>query len=149
MNKFVDLDNAREDEQRAVMEQIINAGHCPFCRENLAKYHKKEILQEGRFWLLTENQWPYDFTKVHLLAIYKEHAENLSELNPKSGEELLRLMQWAEKQYQVPGGAWAMRFGSTEYSAGTVNHIHVQFISPDISDPDYECVRLKIGKAKK
>ena len=142
----VDLENARLDEQRQVMRDIIDAGHCPFCRENLDKYHKQEILKEGEFWLVTKNQWPYDYTKVHLLLIYKQHATDLSELNPESGKELLELLQWAQKEYKIPGGGWAMRFGDTNHSAGTVAHIHVQFIMPDLEHPEYKPVRIKIGK---
>jgi len=146
--KFVDLDNARVLEQKRVMEDIIDADHCPFCLENLKKYHKKPILKEGKYWLLTENQWPYANTKVHLLAIYKKHIENLADLDPKAGEELLEFFKWAEKKYQVPGGGFVMRFGDTDYSAGTVAHLHAQFLVPDIHHPTYmeKPVRVKIGK---
>lgn len=146
--KFVDLDNARLDDQKAVMQDIIAADHCPFCPENLLKYHKEPILKEGRYWLLTTNQWPYANTKVHLLLIHKTHIEHLSELDPASGAELIELAQWAAKEYAIPGGALAMRFGDTEYSAGTVAHLHVQLLLPDIDAPGYdsEPVRIKVGK---
>jgi ATP adenylyltransferase len=143
---FVDLDNSREDDQRAVMAGIVEAEHCPFCLENLRKYHKQPIVRETEYWLLTPNQWPYNHTKIHLLAIYKTHAERLSDLPPEAGADLLALMQWAEKEYNVPGGGWAMRFGDTNYSAGTVLHIHAQFLVPDLESPGYEPVRFKIGK---
>jgi len=147
----VDLDNAREKDQVKVMKKIIAAGDCPFCLDNLHKYHKRPILKETKHWLLTENQWPYPHTQVHLLAIYKEHAERLAGLKPEAGQELLELMQWAEKHYQVPGGGWCMRFGDTNYSAGTVKHIHAQFLVPDIDAPDYDQkpVKVKIGKTGK
>lgn len=147
--KFVDIDNAREDDQREVMKEIIEAGHCPFCEENLRTYHKQAFLKEGTYWLITLNQWPYNFTKHHFLLIYKDHAEHLSELNPEAGKELLEFVAWIEKKYNVPGGGWAMRFGDTKYSAGTVNHLHIQFIVPDIDAPDFQPTRLKIGKGKK
>lgn len=142
----VDLDNARFDEQREVMRRILDDDLCPFCLENMQKYHQEEIVKDGKFWFLTYNRWPYKHTKVHLLAIYKDHAEDLSELDPESGNELLAMMQWAQKKYQVPGGGWSMRFGDTNYSAGTVQHIHIQFIQPDLDDPDYQPVRIKLGK---
>lgn len=147
-NSFVDLDNAREDDQKKVMQDIIAADHCPFCLENLTKYHQQPILRETAHWVLTPNQWPYQNTLVHLLAIYKHHATKLTQLDPQSGGELIELMQWAETEYDAPGGAWAMRFGDTDYSAGTVNHIHAQFIVPDIHQPNYldHPVKLKIGK---
>lgn len=148
-NEHVDIENARLDEQRTVMREIVDAGHCPFCLENLRKYHKEPILKDGQFWILTKNQWPYDFTKHHLLLIYKEHVTDLQDLDPESGKELLEFLQWAQREYKVPGGGWAMRFGDTDYSAGTVAHIHVQFIMPNREHPEFEPVRIKIGKDKK
>lgn len=145
---FVDTHNARFDDQRKVLQQIIADRGCPFCGEKLFKYHKKPILKEGKFWILTENQWPHDNTKINLLAIYKEHAESLAEINPDAGKELVELFQWAEKEYSVPGGGFAMRFGDTRYSAGTVKHIHAQFFVPDREKPDYKPVRFKIGAKK-
>jgi len=149
-NKHVDLDNAREDEQKAVMKDILDADHCPFCIENLKKYHQPPIIRETKYWRLTKNQWPYRHTKLHLLAIYKDHVTALAELESKAGSELIELFQWVEKKYHVPGGGWAMRFGDTDYSAGTVNHLHAQFLVPDIHHPNYldKPVRFKIGKTK-
>ncbi len=143
---FVDLDNARVDEQRQVMANIITNDECPFCPENLSKYHTKPILKETAHWLLTENAWPYDHTQLHLLAILKTHAEQLSELPAGAGEELLQLFAEVEKENHVPGGGIALRFGDTNYSAGTVKHLHAQFIWPAVEKPDFEPVRIKIGK---
>jgi ATP adenylyltransferase len=148
--KFVDLDNARVEEQKKVMEDIADANHCPFCLENLQKYHKKPILKEGEYWLLTENQWPYENTTIHLLAIYKQHVTDLASLDPEAGKELLEMMQWAETEFKIPGGGFVVRFGDTDYSAGTVNHLHAQLLQPDIHAPTYldKPVKIKIGKTK-
>ncbi len=147
--QFVDLDNARYDDQRDVMKEIINQNHCPFCLENLRKYHKQPILQEGKYWVITPNQWPYDNTKIHLLAIYKQHATTLEELDPAAGAELISMFAEIVKKEKIKGGGIAMRFGDTEYSAGTVNHIHAQFLVPDIEKEDFASVRFKIGEKKK
>lgn len=146
--QFVDLDNARVDEQRQVMERIVEADHCPFCLENLQEYHKVPNIKEGKYWLLTENQWPYVHTKHHFLLILKEHKEKLSDLDPIVGQELLELAQWAEREYKIPGGGLIMRFGETDYSAGTVKHLHAQLVEPDIMAPDYanQPLKIKIGK---
>lgn len=144
--KFVDLDNARVDEQREEMHRIIEAGHCPFCPENLALYHKQPVLKDGQYWSVSANQWPYENVKLQLLAIYKTHAETLTEIDPAAGEELLRFFSEIVEEYHIPGGALAMRFGDTNYSAGTVAHLHAQFIWPDIEKPDFTPVRFKIGK---
>ncbi len=146
---FVDLDNARFDDQRAVMNEIQDQAHCPFCLENLRKYHKQPIIKEGKYWIITPNQWPYDHTKVHLMAILKKHAERLQDIEPEAGKELFELFAEIEKEQNIPGGGIAMRFGDTAHSAGTVRHIHAQFIEPDIEAADYESVRFKIGKSRK
>lgn len=148
-NEHMDIDNARLDEQREQMRKIMDAGHCPFCRENLGLYHTEEIYKDGKYWLITKNKWPYEHTRVHLLFIYKEHVTDLAGLDPQAGVELIEFVQWAQKEFQIVGGGWAMRFGDMEYSAGTIAHIHVQFICPDIEDDAFEPVRIKIGNKKK
>lgn len=145
---LVDLNNARLDEQRAVMQEIIAADHCPFCRENLAKYHKPPILREGEYWLVTTNQWPYAHTRLHLLFILQEHATDLTELPAAAGTELLEHAQWAAREYAISGGGLVMRFGDTAHSAGTVAHLHAQLVVPQLSDDDFEPVRITIGKKR-
>lgn len=146
---FVDLDNSRVDEQRREMEKIIERGHCPFCPENLHLYHKAENEFEGEHWIVTKNQWPYENTKYHYLAILKRHAEQLHELTNAEGGELITLFGKLQKKYDIPGGGFAMRFGDTNYSAGTVMHLHAQFIIPDIEKEGFEPTRFKIGKKRK
>lgn len=144
---FVDLDNAREPEQRAVMEEIIASGKCPFCQENFTPSAEQPILKQGKYWWLTPNRWPYKNTKLQILAISNTHAEKLSELDPAAGQELLELLAELEREHQVPGGGVALRFGDTNYSAGSVKHLHAQFIVPDIEKPEFTSVRIKIGKS--
>lgn len=149
-SSFVNLNNARLDQQRQAMEKILEGGFCPFCREHLGKFHRKPILKETAHWLLTENQWPYKNTKVHLLAIYKKHIETLGELKPKAGKELVELAKWIEIRYRLAGGTLAlgMRFGEPEINCGTVRHLHAQFISAaitDRTDSNYESVRFRAG----
>jgi len=144
-NPFVNLDNARLDEQRQVMEEIERNEECPFCPEYLDKYHKQEILRKGAHWILTRNQWPYKNTDIHLLAIAAYHAEKLSDLKPGSFDELQDHLVWAENEFQVSAGGIAMRFGDTSHNGATVNHLHAHFIVPSTDKPDNEKVRFKIG----
>ena len=146
ISSYVDIDNAREDEQRQVMQEIIKAKDCPFCLDNLHKYHKQPILHDGQFWILTPNQWPYNHTNLHLLAIYKQHVENLTDLDPEAGKELFEIFAEVQAENQLLGGGWAMRFGDTRHSAGTILHLHAQFIVPDVDMPDFQPVRFKVGK---
>lgn len=144
----VDLDNSRVEEQRQVMRKIVATGKCPFCLVNFVEHQTEETLFDGKYWLLTYNRWPYKNTKVHLLAIYKEHAEHLTEVDPEAGRELIEVFQWASQHFDVPGGGFVMRFGDTNFSAGSVHHLHAQFIQPDIDAEGYEPVRVKLGKSR-
>lgn len=126
----VDLSNARKEEQIQTMGKIIENGEDPFDWEILSKYHIKPILKKGSFWLVTENQWPYDNARVQLLFIYKDNVPDMSQLPADAFTELLALIQEFSEQYSIVGGALGMRFGKTQYSGATVNHLHAQLISP-------------------
>jgi ATP adenylyltransferase len=145
MPRYVKLENARYEDQRAVMEQIAASGKCPFCAEQRPSQLIMEILQEGRFWILTYNQWPRENTKVHLLFVYKDHVENMQDMDPQAGVELLEMLAWSEKKFQIVGGIFFMRFGDPEYSGATVNHLHAQLIVPAKDKPGFEPVRFKVG----
>ena len=142
---FVNLDNARLDEQRRVMEDIKKNEECPFCPEYLDKYHKEAILRKGAHWILTRNQWPYEYTDLHLLAIANYHAEKLSDLGEGSFEELQEHMVWAEKEFKIVTGGIAMRFGDVSHNGATVNHLHAHLIVPSVDKPQDKKVRFKIG----
>jgi len=144
-SKTVDLTNARKKKQVKIMKEIIAQGCCPFCKEHLFKFHEKPIIKEGKFWLLTENQWPYNNAKVQFLFISKKHIENISEIEPEASAELIRLASWAIRKYGIKGGAICMRFGNTKYSGATVKHLHAQLIEPDLNRPSYKPIRFFIG----
>jgi len=152
MNKFVILDNIRRDDQKEVMYKINDEGHCPFCRENLDKYHKRQILKEGKYWLLTDNQWPYEKIKHQLLAIYKTHIEHISEMDPAAGAELIEMFKDESAKRKIPGGGIAIRFGSNpEHGSygNSVLHIHAHLIEPDLEAlNEDEAWKFKFGQPK-
>ncbi len=150
-NRFINIESIRREDQRAVMEEIRKEGHCPFCRENLDKYHKNPILKEGKFWLLTDNQWPYEKVKHQMLAIYKTHIEHISEIDPEAGKELFEMFTDAAKERNIVGGGVAMRFGSSPDGnyGSSVLHIHAHLIEPDLGAlSETEAWRFKFGQPK-
>ncbi|MCX6728672.1 MAG: hypothetical protein NTV39_02805 [Candidatus Saccharibacteria bacterium] len=142
---YVNLNNARLDEQRRVMEDIVENQECPFCQENISKYHKQKTLRKGKHWTITKNQWPYKYTDVHLLAILNYHAEKLSDLKAGAFDELQGHMVWAEKEFDIITGGIGMRFGDMTSNGATVNHLHVHLIVPSHDKPADEKVRFKIS----
>ena len=150
-NKYINLSTVRREDQREIMEEIKKQGHCPFCRENLDKYHKKPILKEGKFWILTENQWPYEKIKHQLLAIYKTHVEHIKDLDPLAGAELLQMFGEETEKRNIPGGGVAIRFGKSPHGnyGSSVFHIHAHLVEPDLEKlEETEAWRFKFGEAK-
>jgi len=148
-NRFINPSNARSIEQLAVMEEIKRQGHCPFCQENLKKYHTNPILTEGRFWYLTENRWPYDKVKHQLLAIYKTHIEHIEKMDPAAGSELITLFAEESRKRKMTGGGVAIRFGSSEFGdyGSTVLHVHAHLIEPDLEKLEKnEAWKFKFGQ---
>lgn len=150
-NKNINLGAVRREDQKKVMEEIENQGHCPFCIENISKYHKNPILKEGKFWLLTENQWPYEKIKHQLLAIYKTHIEHISEMDPEAGKELVEFFAEETRKRNISGGGVAIRFGKSlngNYGS-SVLHIHAHLIEPDLASlEETEAWRFKFGEPK-
>ncbi len=142
---YVNLDNARHDDQRNVMSTIVEDGVCPFDEEFLANYHKQPILRQGTFWTLTLNQWPYEYTRVHLLAIARQHVETIDELEAGAAEELFDHVKWAIQEYQIDFGGLAMRFGDVRHNGASVNHLHAHIIVPDKDKPADAKVKFKIS----
>ncbi|MEI6346230.1 MAG: hypothetical protein WCO79_03285 [bacterium] len=141
-----------EDHKKKVYENIDNKGHCPFCMENFRTYHKKPILAEGIYWVLTDNQWPYEKVKHQLLAVYKTHIEHITEMDPKAGEELVSLFAVEAKKRGIVGGGIAIRFGSNPELGSygnTVLHIHAHLIEPDLAAlARDEAWKFKFGQPK-
>lgn len=142
---FINMDNARHDEQREVMQASADAGVCPFDEEYLPTYHKTPIIRRGKYWVITANQWPYEHTKHHILAISTKHVESIDELDAAAGEELFAHVQWAIKEYEIDFGGLAMRFGDVKHNGASVNHLHAHIIVPDKNKPADAKVKFKIS----
>lgn len=142
---FVNLDNARFDDQRKVMEEIKAVGECPFCADGMTKYHKNPIIKETSHWLAKQNDYPYDGTKVHLLLISKDHTEKLADLTPEMGADLVLMLQWAEEYFAIESGAFALRFGDIRYNGASVKHLHVHLVVGDVHDPNHEKIKFKMS----
>jgi len=145
-NKVV-VKHARSDDQKRVLKGIVEDDVCPFCQENLAKYHKNPIVIDGKHWLVTENQWPYDNAVLQILIIAKRHVETVSDLTAEEWHDWTNMLSDAVERYGITSGAVCMRFGNPIESGASVLHLHSQIIvsDPNAKDP----VRYKIGSRKK
>jgi len=144
---FVNLNHSRTPEQISVMQKISKDSVCPFCMDFFMKYHTEPIIKDGKWWLLTTNFAPYEGTKFHFLLIYKHHSVKMSDLKPEAGIELLEFVSWVEKEYKINGGSFFMRFGETNLTGSSVNHLHAQIVVGNSSrlNPNHSSLKVKLG----
>ena len=148
MSDFVNFDNAAHRSGGIygnVISQIQKDGVCPFCPESLAKYHKNPILKEGKFWLLTDNFYPYEGTKYHELLIHKAHITSFAEISKEAWVEFNEFIKDFAQENKIPGGTFIMRFGDTRYTGASVAHLHANFVSPDGENKDRKPIIARIG----
>lgn len=145
-HEHVNLEHARYDDQRKVMQKSVEDDECPFCLEALHKYHKQPILAESEHWVVTTNQWPYAHTDAHFLLIAKHHAETVTDLPLEAYTDLGRQVKWLARKYQLAYGGLAMRFGDTAHTGATVNHLHVHIIQAAKDLPEGEKVKFKFSR---
>jgi diadenosine tetraphosphate (Ap4A) HIT family hydrolase len=124
----VNLAHAREAHQRDTMERIIADGVCPFCRENLERYHTKPILAEDPHWILTTNFAPYKGSKHHFLIISALHCVGFWELTPPAQLAFFTILNTARERVGATGGSLIMRWGDTNHTGASVSHLHAQLI---------------------
>lgn len=134
-----------DDTYKNVIEQIAREKICPFCGDQLKKYHKEPIIKEGHFWTLTTNMYPYKNAKYHFLLILKNHKNNTVELSADEWLELHEHANWLTSEYKLPGGTFMMRCGDTSHTGATVTHLHAHFVAPDFENPTREPILVKLG----
>ena len=148
MARHVNLSHARTSFQRGIMERIRRDNVCPFCMKYFVRYHTKPIISKGKYWILTENFEPYAGSKLHLLAVSKKHVCHFKELPPAAHRELFLLFEKELKKRGVKGGALFMRFGDTNYTGGTVEHLHAQLVSGTKRGKNKEPIITYLGYGK-
>jgi len=89
--------------------------------------------------------------KHQLLAIYKTHVEQLSEVDPEAGRELFEMFGEESRKRNFAGGGVAIRFGSSPFGnyGSSVLHIHAHLIEPDLEAlGESEAWKFKFGQPK-
>ncbi len=129
MKRTVNLKHARTQFQRDVMEKIVRDKVCPFCEEHFLKYHTRPIIKRGKYWTLTENFQPYPGARHHLLIVSRKHVTDFSQLSSSAQAEMFKLFADECKKRGIKGGTVFMRFGNTDYTGGTVEHLHAQLVT--------------------
>jgi len=140
---------AKRDDYSAVLARIIKEGRCPFCEENLFTHHRKPLLFKTKYWLVTENAWPYKGTKHHFLLIARVHVEKSEQLPAGAWEDLGRAYKKLTTIYKIPGASLLMRSGDMKRTGATVRHLHAQVIMGVPHGKDTTSINALVAFAKK
>lgn len=145
-DKQVNLKHARTAEQLAVMRRIAKSGVCPFCPKALAQEHERVIYRDDGLWTVTENRWPYEGTKHHVLFIPKRHLRAMNDLTAKEMLALQDNLKWVCKKFHIRSGGFVMRFGDTELTGASVTHLHGHLVEPRPGhDPSFAVIRFRLS----
>jgi diadenosine tetraphosphate (Ap4A) HIT family hydrolase len=129
-NKYVDIENVRNEDMRRKWEQIIHDGVDPFDRANIEQYTGSEIVYESAHWYSIENDHAYAGTQHQIVIISKKFHTDMDTLSLEEWNDYLAHIKTIKKMYLITGGGLTMRFGDTEISGATVRHLHGQLIIP-------------------
>lgn len=123
---------ARTKEQFDAMQATVGKGICPFCPPYNWKY---PAIKEGKYWILKPNDFPYKHTSHHLVLLLKEHGNenDVAPVNAEAWAEFGEMVQWAIKEYNLPGGGIVIRFGHPDYNASTIRHLHAHIQVGDLT----------------
>ncbi len=148
----VDIDNASitpRDGYLEILEKIKKEGLCPFCEENLVKYHPNPIIFKNSHWLVTNNSWPYEGSKHHFLLIARKHIENAEKASPDTWKDLGSAFKKLVKKYDLKGAALFMRTGDTSLTGASVQHLHAQVLVGSTRTATSEPILAVVGFSSK
>ncbi len=146
--KFLNFKHSRVGAQREQMEQIKKDNVCPFCIEHFTKYHEAAIEKEGEWWMLSKNDFPYIGSSVHYILVYKKHITQPSDINTDAWVEFGEHITFLNNNYAKEGGAMFMRFGNTDYTAASIDHLHAHFVVGVPYTKNAEKLRIPLGYKK-
>ena len=130
---------ARNKEYKKVLEAIHAGGFCPFCEKNLMIHHKKKIHFKTKYWIVTENSWPYKATKYHFLIIYRpKHLCHIKDLSKEAILDKFSVEKKLCQKYKITGGTMMMRFGSSHDTGASVEHLHFHLVVANKKSKDYD-----------
>jgi ATP adenylyltransferase len=148
MSKFVNKKNAHRPDTSKVYESVIRKiqqdSVCPFCQENLHKYHKKPILHQSKYWVATNNMYPYLGSTEHILIINAEHKEDVTELSDDEWLDLRVMVKTLTAMQSIKGATLLLRFGDTDYTGASVSHLHAHLVSGS-DNPGNDPILARVG----
>lgn len=129
MSKHVELDNARDDEQKRRMEDHKKSGNCHFCPEGFVS-HSSPVIITGNYWFVAGNDFPYEGSEHHYLIVSKEHVTEIEQIRLNALFELhSQIIPKLKQKLGVDGYSLFVRVGNMKRTAATIDHLHYHFVA--------------------
>jgi len=137
------LGNFRVDEQLAEMRRLEVEGVCLFCPGHLPA--ASEVLHRTARWTVVPNRYPYRETRLHLLLVPDEHVTDMADLSEDAQRDFWTALRWVKVQYGLGHYGLAARNGDSEFTGGTIRHLHIHVLQGEVDDPDHQGVRVRLS----
>jgi len=133
---FVNIKNAKgRGEYVSMLQKIIDAGIDPFDPDYIMRNHPHPILKRGKHWFITKSAHPYPGSLHHFMVISSTYVELLEELPIDAAIELQKIIAEINKDYDIQGGGYWMRYGDSDLTGATVKRLHGHIIAADPNGP--------------
>lgn len=142
---FYYLGNSRNDEQLAEMIRLERQSKCLFCSDELGADPVNRVLARTDSWIITENRYPYQGAKLHLLLVPVQHVTDIVDLPEDALMDFWAALKWIKASFRLDFYGLGIRCGDCRFTGGTIRHVHVHVVVGDVADPGHEPVRLKLS----
>lgn len=139
------LGNARHDEQAEQMRQLEASGTCLFCPGRVDDPADEHVVLRAEHWVVRQNAYPYQGTRLHLLVVPRRHVTDLLDLPDHELAEFWQVGRQIRRRYGLDFFGLGVRCGECAYTGGTIAHVHVHLVVGDVDDPGHTPVRLKVS----
>lgn len=140
--------NGRTKEQILKMKRLTREKKCPLCRKDFEVVHASPVVKEGKYWLITDNDFPYDGTRFHFMLVAQKHIVDVSEVDDKGWIEFGDMLNFIKTKWKISGGTLLMRTGNMSFTGATIAHLHAHFIVGGKSKKSSEWINAKVGYKK-
>jgi len=116
------LFNVKDLKQYTLTVENLLQGRCPFCQIDPSL---NKILFQNDSWFLWESAFPQSNQSCHLVIPHRNHIGHIRDLVLKDFLDFSDVLDWVDKNFDIPGGGMTLRFGDARLHAGSVpNHLH-------------------------
>jgi diadenosine tetraphosphate (Ap4A) HIT family hydrolase len=146
--RHVDRKNAavlKRSDYTQTLDAITAGGFCPFCEEHLFKHHRRPLIYKSKYWLVTENTWPYKGSRFHFLFITRTHIETTEGMPSAMWADLQKLYRKLVRANGIEGATLMIRSGNTKFTGASVNHLHAHLVAGSPRTKKAKPIKALIG----